>query len=140
MNGIPYRGVLSNGRYSSSKSASIKPHNENDSVLVHQLQRLLIKSWSAKCLAVRRVTQDNQGKKTAGIDGMKALSPQQRMRLVQSLRVNLKTRPVRRVWIPKPNAPTEKRGLGIPTLVQSSSANAPQTGLRTRMGGKVRAE
>ncbi len=61
----------------------------NDSVLVHQLQRLLINSWSAKCLAVRRVTQDNQGKKTAGIDGMKSLSPQQRMRLVQTLRVDL---------------------------------------------------
>jgi RNA-directed DNA polymerase len=88
----------------------------NDSVLVHKLQRLLISSWSAKCLAVRRVTQDNQGKKTAGIDGMKSLSPQQRMRLVQTLRVDLQTRPVRRVWIPKPNAPTEKRGLGIPTL------------------------
>jgi len=88
----------------------------NDSVLVHQLQRLLISSWSAKCLAVRRVTQDNQGKKTAGIDGMKSVSPQQRMSLVQILRVDLKTRPVRRVWIPKPNAPAEKRGLGIPTL------------------------
>ncbi len=72
----------------------------NDSVLVHQLQRLLISSWSAKCLAVRRVTQDNQGKKTAGIDGMKSVSPQQRMSLVQILRVDLKTRPVRRVWIP----------------------------------------
>src|SRR5437660_5235262 len=90
--------------------------HRNDSVLVHQLQRLLITSWSAKCLAVRRVTQDNQGKKTAGIDGMKALSPKLRMHLVQTLRVDLKTRPVRRVWIPKPNAPTEKRGLGIPTL------------------------
>ena len=86
----------------------------NDSVLVHQLQRLLISSWSAKCLAVRRVTQDNQGKKTAGIDGMKSVSPQQRMSLVQILRVDLKTRPVLRVWIPKPNAPAEKRGLGIP--------------------------
>src|SRR5260370_28323539 len=88
----------------------------HDSILVHKLQRILINSWSAKCLAVRRVTQDNQGKKTAGIDGMKSLSPQQRMSLVQTLRVDLKTRPVRRVWIPKPNAPTEKRGLGIPTL------------------------
>src|SRR6266852_2257890 len=87
----------------------------NDSVLVHQLQRLLITSWSAKCLAVRRVTQDNQGKKTAGIDGMKSLSPQQRMRLVQTLRVDLKTRPVRRVWIPKPGT-DEQRPLGIPTL------------------------
>src|SRR5207248_8257376 len=82
--------------------------------LVHKLQRLLIHSWSAKCLAVRRVTQDNQGKKTAGVDGVKSLSPQQRMYLVQKLRVDLKTRPVRRVWIPKPNNPTEKRGLGIP--------------------------
>src|SRR5436309_7271433 len=45
---------------------------------------------------------------------MKSLSPQQRMYLVQKLRVDLKTRPVRRVWIPKPNNPTEKRGLGIP--------------------------
>src|SRR5438128_5772725 len=87
-----------------------------DRKTVHKLQRLLMNSWSAKCLAVRRVTQDNQGKKTAGIDGMKSLSPQQRMSLVQTLRVDLKTRPVRRVWIPKPNAPTEKRGLGIPTL------------------------
>jgi len=43
--------------------------------LVHKLQRLLIHSWSAKCLAVRRVTQDNQGKKTAGVDGVKSLSP-----------------------------------------------------------------
>ena len=89
---------------------------QHDNVLVHKLQRLLMSSWSAKCLAVRRVTQDNQGKKTAGIDGMKSLSPKLRMSLVQRLRVDLKTRPVRRVWIPKPNAPTEKRGLGIPTM------------------------
>jgi RNA-directed DNA polymerase len=34
--------------------------------LVHKLQRLLLKSWYAKLLAVRRVSQDNQGKKTPG--------------------------------------------------------------------------
>ena len=42
---------------------------------VHQLQRLLLKSRAAQFLAVRRVTQDNQGKNTAGIDGIKSLTP-----------------------------------------------------------------
>ena len=37
--------------------------------LVHKLQRLLVKSWYGRLLAVRRVTQDNRGKRTAGIDG-----------------------------------------------------------------------
>ena len=35
-------------------------------------QRLLLRSWYAKLLAVRRVSQDNQGKKTPGIDGIAA--------------------------------------------------------------------
>jgi len=42
---------------------------------VRRLQKTLMRSWMAKCLAVRRVTQDNQGKKTAGVDGVKALRP-----------------------------------------------------------------
>ena len=51
---------------------------------VHSLQRLLMKSEAARCLAVRRVTQDNQGKNTAGVDGIKAVPPAQRLRLVNS--------------------------------------------------------
>jgi len=74
-----------------------------------------MKSWAAKCLAVRRVTQDNQGKNTAGVDGVKSLSPVQRLKLVQSLRLNNKVKPTRRVWIPKPGT-EEKRPLGIPTM------------------------
>src|SRR5438034_7843709 len=58
--------------------------------VVHRLQRLLLKSWSAKCLATRRVTQDNQGKKTAGIDGIKALTAQERLELVNRLNLKLK--------------------------------------------------
>ena len=42
-----------------------------DVAKVHKLQRLLLRSWCAKLLAVRRISQDNQGKKTAGIDGVK---------------------------------------------------------------------
>lgn len=83
--------------------------------LVHQLQRLLLKSWSAKCLAVRRVTQDNQGKRTAGVDGKKSLTPQARLALARTLNLNQTARPLRRVWIPKPGT-NEKRGLGIPTI------------------------
>jgi Retron-type reverse transcriptase len=52
---------------------------------VRRLQRLLMKSRAAKYLAVRRVTQDNQGKRTAGIDGVKSLSQSRRLRLVKLL-------------------------------------------------------
>src|SRR5436305_14689774 len=64
---------------------------------VHNLQRLLLKSWSAKCLAARRVTQDNQGKKTAGVDGVKSLTPVERLELVTRLNMALSAQPVRRV-------------------------------------------
>jgi RNA-directed DNA polymerase len=76
---------------------------------------MLMKSWSAKTLAVRRVTQDNQGKKTAGVDGVKSLSPNQRFDLVTKLHLGTKASPTRRVWIPKPGT-EEKRPLGIPTM------------------------
>ncbi len=56
-----------------------------DSRQVKRLQRLLIKSWSTKILAVKKVTQDNTGKKTAGVDGVKSLTPEQRLELVKNL-------------------------------------------------------
>jgi len=86
-----------------------------DVAKVHKLQRLLLRSWYARLLAVRRISQDNQGKHTAGIDGYKSLSPKQRLTLAENLTLNDKGSPLRRVWIPKPDR-TEKRGLGIPTM------------------------
>jgi RNA-directed DNA polymerase len=82
---------------------------------VRRLQKTLMKSWSARCLAVRRVTQDNSGKKTAGVDGLKSLTPKQRLTLVANLKLSSKVAPTRRVWIPKPGT-EEKRPLGIPTM------------------------
>jgi len=82
---------------------------------VHKLQRLLMNSWSAKCLAVRRVTQDNKGKRTAGVDGVASLTPAQRLALVRTMNADQKARPLRRVWIPKPGS-SEKRPLGIPAM------------------------
>jgi RNA-directed DNA polymerase len=86
-----------------------------DVKIVHRLQQLLMKSWSAKCLAVRRVTQDNRGKRTAGVDGVKHLPPKQRLALVQRLRLTFKAQPTRRLWIPKPGK-QQQRPLGIPTI------------------------
>ena len=80
-----------------------------------KLQKTLMRSWSNKVLAVRRVTVENQGKKTAGVDGVKALSPKARMKLVGELKLTGKSKPTRRVWIPKPGR-DEKRPLGIPTM------------------------
>jgi RNA-directed DNA polymerase len=61
------------------------------------------------------VTQDNRGKQTAGVDGVKRLAPAQRLDLARTLLPLPKARPVRRVWIPKPGT-TEQRPLGIPTM------------------------
>src|SRR6516225_3109530 len=69
---------------------------------VRSLQRLLLRSTSAKLLAVRRVTQDNRGKKTAGIDGVTVLDPEERRLLAQNLNLDGPAKPLRRVWIPKP--------------------------------------
>jgi RNA-directed DNA polymerase len=82
---------------------------------VRKLQKTLIRSWSAKCIAIRRVTQDNQGKNTAGVDGVKSLTPKQRTNLVGKLKLTGKSKPTRRVMIPKPGT-TETRPLGIPTI------------------------
>jgi RNA-directed DNA polymerase len=87
---------------------------------VQKLQKLLMKSEAARHLAVRRVTQDNQGKKTAGVDGVKSVRPKQRLVMAQQIHPKhwkqSKPKPVRRVWIPKPGK-EEKRPLGIPTML-----------------------
>src|SRR5215469_10641721 len=89
---------------------------------VEKLQKLLLKSEAARLLAVRRVTQDNQGKKSAGVDGVKSVPPKERFLMVRQLhtkrwKLRKKPLPVRRVWIPKPGK-AEKRPPGIPTMLE----------------------
>lgn len=83
---------------------------------IRRLQKTLMKSCGQQELSRNaRVTQDNQGKKTAGVDGVRSLSPKQRLNLVGNLKLGSKVRPTRRVWIDKPGT-EEKRPLGIPTM------------------------
>jgi RNA-directed DNA polymerase len=79
-----------------------------------KLQKLLVKSWYARLLAVRRVTQDNRGKHTAGIDGVKVLTPAKRFALSRAIGLDGQASPLRRIWIPKRGSTPEKRPLGIP--------------------------
>ncbi|MFN7883143.1 MAG: reverse transcriptase domain-containing protein, partial [bacterium] len=90
--------------------------SKNDNIKkVRRFQHLLISSEEAKLLAIRKVTQDNTGKCTAGVDKVKNLTPIQRSKLVSNLTVPTKPLPLRRVWIPKPGK-KELRPLGIPTI------------------------
>lgn len=91
---------------------------KGDIRLVHRLQRLLLKSRGAAFVAVCRVTEVNDGKRTAGIDGLSSLSESEKLVLAEQLvrdPLQPKCKPVRRVWIPKPGT-EEKRPLGIPVM------------------------
>src|SRR3989440_4287579 len=86
---------------------------------VQKLQKLLMKSEAARLLAVRRVTQENQGKKTAGIDGIKSVKPKKRFLMAQQLHPKhwkrCKSPPGPRVWITQ-TGKEEQKPLWIPTL------------------------
>ena len=70
---------------------------------MRKYQRLLSKSYYTRLLAVRGVIQEKQGQKTAGVDGIKNLSPMEWFNQVELLNSPLlKASPTRRVWIPKP--------------------------------------
>jgi RNA-directed DNA polymerase len=82
---------------------------------VKNLQKLLVRSTSAKRLAVRRMTQQNAGRNTPGVDGVVCRTPESRTRLAAGLSLrDCRPRPVRRVRIPKSDGRT--RPLGIPTI------------------------
>ncbi len=87
-----------------------------DLEVVHALQQRLLESEPARLLAVRRVAEENQGKDTAGIDGVKSLDPKERLAMAAAIHPNnwksQPALPVRRVWIPKSDS-GEQRPISI---------------------------
>ena len=64
---------------------------------IHRLQINLTNMLECKLLAVRRVTQDNQGKNTAGIDNVKGISPTKRIDLAKTICINSQAKKILRV-------------------------------------------
>jgi len=81
---------------------------------VKALQRLLTRSFSAKAIAVKRVSE-NAGKRTPGVDGVRWNTARQKASAILQLRQRgYKAAPLRRIYIPKSNG--KARALGIPTM------------------------
>lgn len=87
-----------------------------DSAAVHRLQQQMLESEAARLLAVRRVAEENQGKDTAGVDGVKSLSASERLAMAEAIHPNSWKQqhvlPGRRAWIAKPGT-AERRPLAI---------------------------
>jgi RNA-directed DNA polymerase len=85
---------------------------------VKSLQWLLTHAFSAKLMAVRRVTS-NSGRKTPGVDGIVWKTAAQKLKAARSLqRQGYSPKPLRRIYIPKKNG--KLRPLGIPSMTDRS--------------------
>jgi RNA-directed DNA polymerase len=88
-----------------------------DLATVRNLQKLMLRSRANALVSVRRVTEINAGRKTAGVDGKVVLLPQAKAELadwVQHRSGSWTAQPVKRVYISKANG--KQRPLGIPVI------------------------
>jgi len=113
-----------------------------DLAKVRNLQKLMLRSRANTLASVRRVTEVNAGRKTAGIDGKVVLFPEHKAELadwVQFRSASWTAKPVKRVYIPKSNG--KKRPLGIPVIadrcLQALALNALEPEWEARFGPRT---
>src|SRR5271157_4771687 len=118
--------ALEQGRWQDTDWTSVQKHvfqiqkriynaaKELDFKAVHKLQKRLLESQDARLLAVRRVTQENSGKRTPGVDGVASVPPGERLEMAKTIRWNDAPSPLLCIPIPKSNGKT--RTLMVPTI------------------------
>jgi len=99
----------------------------------------MMRSKANLLLSIRKVTQENKGKRTAGIDGYKALTQTERENLFELLKhynlKSVKVKPVRRMYIEKKNS-KKLRPLGIPVIKDRIYQNIVKNALEPQWEAK----
>src|SRR5260370_6585352 len=96
-----------------------KAVQDGDWPTARNVQKLMLRSWANTLCSVRQVTQRNTGRRTAGIDGLVALTSQARAEMAVQVHASIgshRPSPVRRRYVPQAQEKAKKRPPAIPRM------------------------